>query len=246
MNIQHAVITGGGRGIGAAIAKSLASKGIKLTLMGRTADTLNELASTLPEAQGIVCDVSDEANVQQAFAQAAEAFGSVSMLINNAGIASSSPFTRLTLEDFQRVLDINLIGTFLCTRAVLPAMLEAKAGRVVNVASTAGLGGNPYITAYSASKHGVIGLTRCLALEVAVKGITVNAVCPGYTDTDMAHQAIETVQTKTGRDEADARAMIVADNPQGRMITPEEVADTVTWLCSDEASGITGQSIMIA
>jgi len=170
----------------------------------------------------------------------------VSVLVNNAGIATSAPLARTSLDEFQRVLNINLTGTFLCTREALPGMLGAESGRIVNVASIAGLGGNPYISAYAASKHGVIGLTRCLALEVVSQGITVNAVCPGYTDTDMAQQAIDTVKAKTGRDAAAARAAIVADNPQGRMISPEEVADTVAWLCSDLARGITGQAIMIA
>lgn len=243
---QHAVVTGGGSGIGAAIARKLSSLGAKLTLMGRHLDTLGNVASALDETQVIVCDVADEPQVKRALTKAVEGFGPISILINNAGIADSAPFTKITLKSFQNVLNVNLLGTFLCSRTVLPKMLAAESGRIVNVASTAGLQGNPYIAAYSASKHGVIGLTRSLALEVAAKGITVNAVCPGYTETDMAKLAIDTVMAKTGLNETEARAAILKDNPQGRMIQPEEVAETVAWLCTPAAQGITGQAVVIA
>lgn len=243
---QHAVVTGGGAGIGAAVAKKLSEAGAKVTLMGRRVDALAQSAAVLKQAQAVACDVSDEALVERAFAEAVKGFGPVSILINNAGMASSAPFHKLTLKSFRQVLDVNLLGTFLCARAVLPGMLEAKAGRIVNVASIAGLHGHPYITAYSASKHAVLGLTKCLALEVVSKGITVNAVCPGYTETDMARLAIQTVILKTGKSEAEARALIAKENPQGRMIQPEEVAKTVAWLCSPGAGGITGQAIVIA
>ena len=246
LNGQHAVITGGGSGIGAVAAKKLSQAGAKVTLMGRRLDALEQVAATLKQAQAVVCDVSDETLVEKAFAQTVKGFGPVSILINNAGMASSAPFHKLTLKSFRQVLDINLLGTFLCARAALPGMLEAKAGRIVNVASIAGLGGHPYITAYSASKHAVIGLTKCLALEVVSRGITVNAVCPGYTETDMARLAIQTVMAKTGKSEPEARALIAKDNPQGRIIQPEEVAETVVWLCSPGAGGITGQAIVIA
>lgn len=243
---QHAVVTGGGKGIGAAIAHALSQRGANVTLMGRHLNVLERAAQSLAHAQSITCDVSDEEQVASAFAGAVENYGPVSILINNAGIASSAPFHRQTLDAFRKVLEVNLLGAFLCAKAVLPSMLENQAGRIVNVASMAGLAGSPYITAYSASKHGMIGMTRCLALEVAGKNITVNAVCPGYTDTEMARQAVDTVMAKTGRSEEQARAMIVRDNPQGRMIQPEEVAQTVAWLCTPQASGITGQAIVIA
>lgn len=246
LNGQHAVVTGGGSGIGAAVARKLSDLGAKVTLMGRRLDALERTASGLKQARAVACDVGNETLVERAFAQAVQGFGPVSALVNNAGIATSVPFHKLTLEGFRQVLDINLLGTFLCTRAALVGMLEAKAGRIVNVASTAGLDGHRYITAYSASKHGVIGLTKCLADEVAAKGITVNAVCPGYTETDMAQLAIRTVIASTGKSEAEARALIAKQNPQGRMIQPQEVAEAVAWLCSPAAGGITGQAIVIA
>jgi NAD(P)-dependent dehydrogenase (short-subunit alcohol dehydrogenase family) len=242
---RHAVVTGGGRGIGAAIASSLADAGARITLMGRSEAPLREKASALPVAQAIRCDVTEEAGVAAAFAEAAEAFGPVAILVNNAGAAASAPFVRTSLELFRRMLEVNLIGTFLCSRAVLPAMLEAGFGRIVNVASVAGLKGAPYVSAYCAAKHGVVGLTRALALEAAAKGITVNAVCPSYTDTDMARAAIAHIVEKTGRSAAEAEAELVRKNPQGRLIRPEEVAAVVLWLCAPGTEAITGQAIAV-
>jgi 3-hydroxybutyrate dehydrogenase len=243
---RHAVVTGGGRGIGAAVASALAAAGAKLTLMGRTLGPLQEKAAALPAAQAISCDVTDEPGVAAAFAKATEAFGPVAILINNAGAAASAPLARTSLALFRQMLDVNLVGTFLCIRAVLPNMLGAGFGRIVNVASVAGLRGAPYITAYAAAKHGVIGLTRALALETASKGITVNAVCPTYTDTNMAHSAIANIVEKTGRSAAEAEAALVGKNPQGRLIRPDEVASTVLWLCAPGTEAITGQAIAIA
>jgi 3-hydroxybutyrate dehydrogenase len=243
---RHAVVTGGGRGIGAAIADALAAAGAQLTLMGRNEGRLREKVETLPVGQAVRCDVTDEASVAAAFAEATRNFGPVAILVNNAGAAESAPFVRSSLELFRRMLDVNLIGTFLCSRAALPDMLEAGFGRMVNVASIAGLKGAAYISAYCAAKHGVIGLTRALALETATKGITVNAVCPSYTDTEMAQRAIANIVAKTGRSVAEAEAELVRKNPQGRLIRPEEVAATVLWLCAPGAQSITGQAIAIA
>ena len=243
---QHAVVTGGGRGIGAAIATALATEGVMLTLMGRNEALLRERAAALPVAQAIRCDVTDETGVAGAFAEATRTLGPVAILINNAGAAESAPFVRTSLELFRRMLDVNLIGTFLCSRAALPDMLEASFGRIVNVASIAGLKGAAYVSAYCAAKHGVIGLTRALALETATKGITVNAVCPSYTDTDMARAAIANIVAKTGRSVEQAEAELVKKNPQGRLIRPEEVAAAVLWLCAPGAEAITGQAIAVA
>jgi NAD(P)-dependent dehydrogenase (short-subunit alcohol dehydrogenase family) len=243
---RHAAVTGGGRGIGAAIATALAAEGAMLTLMGRNEVLLRERAAALPIAQAIRCDVTDEIGVAEAFTEATRAFGPVAILVNNAGVAESAPLLRTSLELFRRMLDVNLIGTFLCSRAVLPDMLEAGFGRIVNVASIAGLRGAAYVSAYCAAKHGVVGLTRALALETATRGITVNAVCPGYTDTDMVQDAIANIVEKTGRSAAQAEAELVGNTPQGRLIRPEEVAATVLWLCAPGAEAITGQAIAVA
>jgi NAD(P)-dependent dehydrogenase (short-subunit alcohol dehydrogenase family) len=243
---RHAVVTGGGRGIGAAAAQALAREGASITLMGRDEPRLCEVAETLPVGRAVRCDVTDETSVAAAFAEAAEAFGPVAILVNNAGTAEAAPLVRTSLELFRRLLDVNLIGTFLCSRAVLQAMLEGGFGRIVNVASVAGLKGAPYVSAYCAAKHGVVGLTRALALETASRGITVNAVCPSYTDTDMTRRAIANIVDRTGRSAADAEAELVRKNPQGRLIRPEEVAATVLWLCAPGAEAITGQAIAVA
>jgi NAD(P)-dependent dehydrogenase (short-subunit alcohol dehydrogenase family) len=194
----------------------------------------------------VVADVVDASQVRDALAAARERAGPVTLLVNNAGQAESAPFAKTSLELWQRMLAVNLTGSFLCAQAVLPDMLQAGWGRIVNVASTAGLKGYAYVTAYSAAKHGVIGLTRSLALELAKKGITVNAVCPGYTDTDILRDSIANVVAKTGRSTDDARAEFAAGNPQGRIVSPHEVADAVRWLCGDGASSITGQSISVS
>ena len=248
MNHVHAVITGAARGIGARIAHALAADGARVTLMGRHLDALRSAAEPLPGGPhaAVVIDVADAASVHAAFAQARQALGPVAILVNNAGQADSAPFTKTTLEQWQRMLAVNLTGTFLCTQAALPDMLGAGFGRIVNIASTAGMKGYAYVCAYTAAKHGVIGLTRSLALEVATKGITVNAVCPGYTETDILRESIANVMAKTGRSEADARAAFTASNPQGRIVQPDEVADAVRWLCGTSASAITGQAISVS
>jgi NAD(P)-dependent dehydrogenase (short-subunit alcohol dehydrogenase family) len=248
----HAVVTGGGRGLGAVIAAALADLGADLTLMGRTAATLEAQAESLRRssgvrAQAIVCDVTKPDDVRRAFGEASAGLGDVRILVNNAGQAEAAPFRDISLDAWQRMIDVNLTGTFLCTQQVLGGMLAARAGRIVNIASVAGLAGASKIAAYCAAKHGVVGLTRALAAETARQGITVNAVCPGYTeDTDMFDAAIAAVVRTTGHSEERAREILAKRSPRGTLITPREVADAVAWLCSPGASAITGQAIAVA
>ena len=243
----HAVVTGATRGIGWAIAETLAGLGARLTLMGRNQTLLAERADAIGGAgSAIVCDVTDEASVEAAFADAVEANGAVSILINNAGAAGSAPFHRMETAHWREMLDTNLTGAFLCTRQVYPAMRETGWGRIVTVASTSGLKGYGYIAAYAASKHGVIGMTRSLALEAAKTGVTVNAVCPGYTDTDIVQATVDNIVDKTGRTVDEARAELAHHNPQGRLVQPWEVAEAVAWLCLPASASITGQSIAVA
>lgn len=244
---QHAIVTGGGRGIGAAIAAELARLGADITLMGRDAATLESHGAELVgrhrrDVRSVVVDVTDAASVEAAFGQARPA----TILVNNAGAAFSAPFLSTPPERWEQMLDVNLLGATRCTAAALPAMLDAGHGRVINVASTAGLKGYAYVTAYVAAKHALVGFTRALALETARRGVTVNAVCPGYTDTDLLAESVATIVATTGRTEDDARAALARSNPQGRLIGPEEVASAVGWLCLPESASITGQSIVVA
>ncbi|GER09388.1 MULTISPECIES: SDR family NAD(P)-dependent oxidoreductase [Variovorax] len=245
---RHALVTGAARGIGAEIARTLAAQGAVLTLLGRDAQALQRVAETLAgSGHGVVAaDVADPEAVQSAFAQARAERGAVTVLVNNAGAAESAPFLKTSVELWQRMLSVNLTGSFLCAQAALPDMLDAGWGRIVNIASTAGQKGYAYVSAYTAAKHGVIGLTRALALEVARKGITVNAVCPGYTDTDILRNSVANVVGKTGRSEADALAEFSSVNPQKRIVQPAEVADAVRWLCGEGAASVTGQSISVS
>lgn len=243
---KHIVITGGGRGIGAAIADSLSAAGAKITIMGRNMKVLAHKAKTLKDCFAVSCDVTDDLSVTAAFTSAKDKFGPVDILINNAGAAYSLPFKKTDRAHLQNMLDVNLIGPYLCIQAVLQEMIDKKSGRIINIASTAALKGYGYVTAYCAAKHGLLGLTRSLALEMATKNITVNAVCPGFTETDIARDAIRNIMAKTGRTEHEAIGELTVHNPQKRFIQPEEVATTVLWLCSESASSITGQAIAVA
>jgi NAD(P)-dependent dehydrogenase (short-subunit alcohol dehydrogenase family) len=246
---RHAVVTGGGRGIGAAIARALVEQGAAVTLMGRNAATLEDEAARLRPLGRVHCqavDLADPESTKAAFASAAKALGPVTILINNAGQAVSAPISKTDLALWNQMLAVNLTGTYLGIQAVLPGMLQAGWGRIVNIASTAALKGYPYVAAYCAAKHGVLGLTRALALELAKKPVTVNAVCPGYTETDIVREALANIQAKTGRSEAEARAELVKQNPQGRLVQPAEVANAVLWLCLPGSESITGQAIAVA
>jgi NAD(P)-dependent dehydrogenase (short-subunit alcohol dehydrogenase family) len=248
---RHAIVTGGSRGIGAATAMELVGRGAHVTIMGRNRETLEQQAALMRGESGVTvateeCDVSDGASVTAAFSRAIASLGPAYILVNNAGTATSRTFTQLTRAIWDETIATNLTGTYLCTAEVLPAMIEAKAGRIINVASTAGLRGYRTMAAYCASKHGVIGLTRSIALETAKHGITVNAVCPSYTDTYLTSLAVQNIVTNLKKNAEEALGMLTGTIPRGSLITPEEVASAIGWLCSPSASGVTGIALPIA
>ncbi|MCC6914267.1 MAG: SDR family oxidoreductase [Rhodospirillaceae bacterium] len=246
---RHAVITGGGSGIGAAVADALAGQGAKLTLVGRSLEKLQKKAATLKgahvAAHVAAADVTDAAAVAAAIESGVKVHGPVAILVNNAGAAPSRKFLDTDLATWRQTLDVNMTGAFLCAQAVLPGMIAAKWGRIVNVASVVGLIGYKGIAAYVAAKHGLVGLTRALALEYADLGITVNAVCPNFTDTDMVAQAVANIRAQRGVSETEARAMLAGKNPQKRLVTPAEVASAVAWLCQPESASMNGHALPI-
>ena len=246
---RHALVTGAGTGIGRAIALALAGAGYAVTLAGRRAEPLEAVAGEIDADRSLIVagfDVTDAASVEAGVARAVERFGDIAVLVNCAGEAPSAPFERTDRAMWDRALGVNLTGAFLTTQAALPSLRRAGNGRIINIASTAGLTGYAYVTAYCAATHGLVGLTRALAIELAKTDVTVNAVCPGFTDTPLLEGAVETITAKTGRSAEEARAGLARTNPQGRLVTPEQVADTVVWLAGPGASAVTGQAIVVA
>ncbi len=248
---RHVVVTGGSRGIGAAVAKELAGLGASLTLIGRDRARLEAVAASLPAIAGrarhvtVSADLTEESQARRALGEARSALGDPFGLVNNAGAAESGAFADAEVDVWRRMLDVNLMTAVFCSQAVLPAMIAAREGRIVNVASTAGLTGYRFVSAYVAAKHAMVGLTRALAMETARDGVTVNAVCPGYTDTELLAESVKRAAARTGKSEEDIRAIYAASNPQGRLIQPDEVARAVAWLCEPGQSSVTGQALVV-
>jgi NAD(P)-dependent dehydrogenase (short-subunit alcohol dehydrogenase family) len=243
---HHAVVTGGGTGIGAAIAQALSAEGARVTLVGRRRDKLEHTGAQIGSACVSPADVTVRAEVDRAFALARDAHGPLTILVNNAGAAEAAPFAKVTEDLWRRIMAVNLDALLHCTQSALPDLLAADAGRIVTIASTAGLKAYPYSAPYVAAKHGAIGLTRALAVELAKTKVTANAVCPGFTETEMAAEAIANIRAKTGRSEEEARGELAKLSPQNRLVTPGEVAAAVLWLCLPESGAMNGQAIAVA
>ena len=248
-DIQHAVVTGAGGGIGTAIVSVLVQSGIKVSLLGRKIESLNTVLDGLGRpttAQAVICDVACRDNVDDAVSAVTANFGPINLLVNCAGMAKTKLFHKMTNDDWNDSIDVNLNGVFNCTSAVINSMRDQTFGRIVNIASTSALKGYAYVSAYCASKHAVLGLTRALALETALLGITVNAICPGYTDTSIISDGVKVISEKTGRTADQALQTFTKTNPQQRLITPTEVANTVLWLCDEHSQSITGQALSLS
>ena len=243
---RHALVTGGGTGIGAAVAMTLARAGAVVTICGRRQQPLQTIAESCSNIRAITADVTDETSVVKLYQQAEAAGEPIDIVVANAGMAESAPAHKTSLDLWTRTLNVNLTGAFLTVKPALAGMRERGHGRIVFIASTAGLKGSAYVAPYVAAKHGVVGLARALAVELAATGITVNAVCPGFTDTPMLNESIRHIVETTKRNEADVRATLVKHNAQARFVQPKEVADVVLWLCSDAAAAVTGQAIAVS
>ena len=240
---KRALVTGGGRGIGAAVARALAARGAEVVITGRSRPHLDEVAGAIG-GRALVCDLGDRA-ATDAMLAALNDLGRVDVLVNNAGIAESAPLADIDDAMWDRIMELDATAPFRLTRALVPAMIAAGWGRVITIASNAGLTGYGYSSAYCAAKHAVVGFTRALAIDLGRTGVTINAVCPGWVDTDMAAAAVDRIARKTGRDDATARGALTSMSPQRRLIAPAEVAHAVTMLCSEDARGIHGQTIVI-
>lgn len=243
---RHALVTGGGRGIGRAVAVALSAAGATVTVLGRQKAALDEAVAAGHAAGAIAADVTDPAAIDAGIKAAEAARGPFDILVANAGGVSTAPFGKTDPAQFQKLFDLNVMGIVHATRAVLPGMVSRKFGRIVAVASTAGLKGYPYVTAYCTTKHAVVGLVRSLAVETAKTGVTVNAICPGYTDTDLVRESVASVTAKTGKTSDEVIAQYVKDVPMARLIKPEEVAAAVLYLCSNDAGAVTGTAMTVA